>query len=252
VGTLTDLNYQQVLDNVALFTANPDALPALGVFNAGTVTVQDQGSFTASAQYSPTLTFAQQGGGGFILMLLPGLAAQRQVTENWSMVPVTNSDHLRRLRCAFQLLVDAEDGNRCDACREQLQTFFAGETPDLDCVLPRGWYHTGGKKDVPKHACFVGRYCETYVWVTPEGRDGLTRFTLAVLDLATGKPHLPTKTVVKTYKADGTLDHTQETSTHLDREALEKQKQPRKHQPDRERLGEQLPPVNPGLFFAPK
>jgi hypothetical protein len=54
----------------------------------------------------------------------------------------------------------------------------------LPAVRP-GWVVVGAKKDVPKHACYVGCYCNTYVWVPPENLDTLTRFTLAILDIHT-------------------------------------------------------------------
>jgi hypothetical protein len=51
--------------------------------------------------------------------------------------------------------------------------------------VPSGWLHWGPKK--PKHACYVGhaRFCgkECYVWVGPDGLDGLSLFTRAVLKL---------------------------------------------------------------------
>jgi hypothetical protein len=121
----------------------------------------------------------------------------------------------------------------------------------MDCVIPRRWFHVGCTKDVPKDACYVGRHCDTYVWVLPEGIDGLTRFTMTVLDLATGKPHAPMKTVVRTYKADGSLDNTQVTTTEIDAEALEQlKKQPRRLERQRQYVAP--PPLNPGLFFVPR
>lgn len=252
-GSLTDVNYQQVLDNVARFVANPSSLPSVAVINAGTVTVADQKSYNASATYSPTLTFAQQGGGALpILTLLFNPSGQRNVTENWSLAPVTDIDNLRRIRCAFQLLVlDGGQTTDCVSCRGLLEQFYVGETDRMDCVIPRGWFHVGCKQDVPKHACYVGRYGDTYVWVLPEGIEGLALFTMTVIDLATGKPHAPMKTVVRTYKADGSLDNTQVTTTEIDWDALEKMKK----QPQRtERQRQYLSPtsVNPGLFFVPR
>ena len=47
------------------------------------------------------------------------------------------------------------------------------------------------------------------------------RFTVSVLDLATGKPHAPIKTVAKTYKADGSVDHIQVTTKAIDGETRE-------------------------------
>ena len=46
-----------------------------------------------------------------------------------------------------------------------------------------GWFRVGGKKDVPRDACYVGHHGDCYVWVMPEGVGGLTRFTLLVLSI---------------------------------------------------------------------
>jgi hypothetical protein len=252
-NTLTDLNYQQVLDNLAMFVATPSAMPSIAIFNAGTVTVADQKSINANATYAPTITFGQQIGSGLpILSLLFNPSGSRNVTENWSLLPVTDVDNLRRIRCAFQLVVlEGRETTDCDRCADLLQRFYQGETDRMDCVLPVGWFHSGGKKDVPKEACYVGCYCNTYVWVLPDGLEGLTRFTMTVIDLATGKPHAPTKTVVKTYKADGSLDTTQVTTTEVDKEALERWRKDQRGS-ERPRIYTNPPVVNPGLFFVPR
>ena len=54
---------------------------------------------------------------------------------------------------------------------------------DLTRIQP-GWFHVGGKWDVPKDACYVGRHGRQYVWVGLEGREALTEFTLTVLELS--------------------------------------------------------------------
>lgn len=84
--------------------------------------------------------------------------------------------------------------------------------------------------------------------VMPQGLEGLTGFTMTVIDLATGKPHAPTKTVVKTYKNDGTLDNTQVTTIEVDEEALAKLKQAG----GRPRQYVNPPAVNPEYFFVPR
>ncbi len=251
-GTLTDLNYQQVLDNLARFHDNPAAMPSFAVVNAGTVNVADQTSFNANATYSPTLTFGQQLGSGLpILSLLFNPSGQRNVTENWSLAPVTDIDNLRRIRCAYQLLVAGGtlDSN-CIPCQDLIKRFYLGEQDDLDCVIPKGWYGVGCKKDVPECACYVGHFGKTYVWVNADGLDGLTRFTMTVIDLATGKPHAPTKTVVSTYGPDGKLQNTQVTTTEIDSGAL-KEMRKEAGQTDRARQYLSPPLVNPGLFFVP-
>jgi hypothetical protein len=249
-GTLADLNYHQVLNNVAQFTANPSTMPSLAVFNAGTVTVTDQKSANVNATGAPTLTSAQQAGSGLpILSILLNPSVSRTVTENWSMAPVTDIDNLRRIRCALQLLVlGGRETTDCDDCTKQLERFYLGETNRPECRIPMGWYDVGRKQDVPKDACYVAHYNDVYVWVAPQGLEGLSRFTMTVIDLATGKPHAPTKTVVKTYKSDGTLDNTQVTTTEVDQEALAKVTS----DSGRPRQYVNPPTVNPGYFFVPR
>jgi hypothetical protein len=249
-GTLADLNYQQVLNNVAQFTANPSAMPSFAVFNAGTVTVTDQKTANVNATGAPTLGNAQQAGSGLpILSILLNPSASRTLTENWSMAPVTDIDNLRRIRCAMQLLVlQGREATDCEQCGKQIERFYIGEQDRMECLIPMGWYGVGRKHDVPKDAHYVAHYDDVYAWVTPQGLEGLTRFTMTVIDLATGKPHAPTKTVVKTYKSDGKLDKTQVTTTEVDLEALAKLKQ----DVGRPRQYVNPPAVNPGYFFVPR
>ena len=49
--------------------------------------------------------------------------------------------------------------------------------------VPVGWFCVGGKHDVPKDACFVGHYCDRYVWVMPNHVNELSHFTLIVLGI---------------------------------------------------------------------
>jgi hypothetical protein len=249
--TLADMNYQQVLDNLARFEKSPGTMPSIAVINAGTVNVADQKSIGGNATYAPTLTAAQQIGSGLpILSLLFTPNVSRNLSENWSLAPVTDVDNLRRIRCAYQLLIGDETTD-CDHCLDEIKRFYQGEQSDLNCLIPRGWYHVGCQQQVPRCACYVGHCCDTYVWVMPSGVDGLTRFTMTVIDLATGKPHAPSKTVVRTYKADGTLDTTQVTTTEVDQDAL---KQWRKENQLNERPRQFIsqPTVNPGMFYVPR
>jgi hypothetical protein len=249
-GTLADLNYQQVLNNIAQFTANPGVMPSIAVFNAGTVTVADQKTANTSVTGVPTISYGQQGGSGLpILSILLNPSASRTVTENWSMAPVTDVDNLRRIRCAMQLLVlRGREPSNCDECGKELDRFYLGDSRRPECVVPLGWYCVGHKRDVPKQACYVAHHGDVYVWVMPQGVDGLSRFTMTVIDLATGKPHAPTRTVVKTFKANGSLDNTQVTTTEIDEEALAKIN--RGGNRPREYLTP--PTVNPGYFFVPR
>jgi hypothetical protein len=255
-STLADLQFQQVLDNVARFHDNPETVPSFAVATAGIVSVNDQTTAGVSPTYSPTLTFHQQGGGALpILSLLFPLSTQRAVTENWSLVPITDADNLRRLRCAYRLLVMGEATPNYEFCVKQMKEFFAGEEADLvDYYPPRCWYAVGGKKDVPKNACYVGCHGCTYVWVTADGMNGLATFTMGALDLATGKLRTPQRTVVRKYKGEAkpeNLVETQVTTTEDDEDALEAIRKGRTRPPSRLRITEPAP-FNPGLLLLPR
>jgi hypothetical protein len=51
--------------------------------------------------------------------------------------------------------------------------------------IPTGWFGVGRKRDVPRNAAYVAHEGKVYVWVCPEHRAELSRFTLALLDIAT-------------------------------------------------------------------
>jgi hypothetical protein len=55
-----------------------------------------------------------------------------------------------------------------------------------DSFVKPGWFGVGRKKEVPRRGvCYVGHYCDTYVWVTRCNTQDLTDFTLAIVDIAT-------------------------------------------------------------------
>jgi hypothetical protein len=62
--------------------------------------------------------------------------------------------------------------------------------------LQPGWYNVGRKCDVPKEAVYVGHYGHRYVWVSRDQIEGLSKFTLAILDFYnignTGGSNIPT------------------------------------------------------------
>jgi hypothetical protein len=255
-NTLADLQYQQVLDNLARFQDDPDAIPSFAVPTAGTVSINDQAGIGVSPTYSPTLSYAAQGGGALpILSLLFPFSGQRALTENWSLTPITDADNLRRLRCAYRLLVMGDTTPNREFCVNQMKEFFAGEEANLADSFPRrGWYGAGKKNDVPKAACYVGQHGSTYVWVMAAGRNDLALFAMATLDLATGKVRTPQRTVVRQYKGEPTtqnLETTTVTITEDDDSALEAIRNGRTRPIDQDRTT-YGPRFNSGLPATPR
>jgi len=89
-GTLPDLQYQQVLDNLALFAANPSALPWHVNLREGTTQITDSGSAGALVDLGPPVSTQPQAFGS------------RTVVAQWGMSPVIDATELRLLRIAYR------------------------------------------------------------------------------------------------------------------------------------------------------
>ena len=89
------------------------------------------------------------------------------------VITANDTDHLRRTRSLARVL----------AARQERLPKIRSIQNELARIEP-GWFQVGGKHDVPKDACHVGRCGSVYVWVGPEGREQLTEFTLTVLKLS--------------------------------------------------------------------
>jgi hypothetical protein len=214
--TLQDIYTQEVMNNIAMFVVNPDALPFFAYPNQGTTAIQDQGTVGG-----PGYTSAS-----FITSPF-GLSASRQATENWVLVPVTDPAKLALMRCAYRQAISScvgeatANGSFCPNCDNLRRAFygpsnpatgnprFNEELPGLNAPCWLGW---GCKEMVPKNcpSPYVGFYHGLYVWVTPEGRDMLTKVTLSILDYAVNEPvqfAKRTKTVEMYVKEDGSINY---------------------------------------------
>ncbi len=92
-GTLTELQYQQVLGNLAMMSLDPDALPTHVNLRDGSAQIQDNGSISSA---SPSTSF-------------PSVLGSRTVVEQWSVIPVTDDVELRILRVAYRRALGFDD-----------------------------------------------------------------------------------------------------------------------------------------------
>lgn len=233
-STLPELQYQQVLDNLARFATHPGSLPWHVNFKEGTSQLTDSLSGGAALDLGPPVTW------------FPQLLGTRTAVAQWGMSPVIDATELRLLRIAYRRAMGAADMPSArfldeltqelkdqaasnDDLRNESQVFYeyassayrnareldahilstndanvCGDTgPAVDrsplaanvcrkiemlqeelAEIHPGWFHVGPKRDVPKGACYVGRYGNQYAWVCPDGVDGLTEFTLTVLKIS--------------------------------------------------------------------
>jgi hypothetical protein len=179
--TLTDLQYDQVLDNIAMFVEEPNALPFFSTALAG----QTSNNYTANPASTLGWSLNSFNAGPplfYFSQLTSALGGTFTANEQWGTNSVLNPDVLLLMRCVYQKVVGRPC---CDGDGEKkLEAYFAGHPGYLEAMRP-GWYGVGRRCDVPACAVHVRHYNKTSVWVTPEGVDSLTRLTLAILDLAT-------------------------------------------------------------------
>ncbi len=152
-NTLPDLQYQQVMDNLAMIAANPGFLPYLAVAGQGSIQVTEGRTSSLGLNMAPK-TFTS---GIF------GLGASQNVTGTWSLGTITSPEKIRSMQAAYQRAV-------------------RGSAQGDPAYV---WLKIGCKKDVHNHAGYVGHHGQVFVWVMPDGIAGLSDLTLTIMDIAT-------------------------------------------------------------------
>ena len=90
--TLSDLQYRQVLDNLAKLYVDPWAVPSQVGLRDGSTQVADSGTAGLLTQTDLAHKFSMS----------PALNGTRSVVEQWGMLPVTDETNLRLLRMAYR------------------------------------------------------------------------------------------------------------------------------------------------------
>jgi len=203
---LADLHQQPVVDNLAMFVYDHNALPYFAVPDSASSTLQDAGTGAVGIDWSRL---------GFAAASLD-VNASREATEGWNLNPVNDPRKLELMRCAYQKAVLSCGygcvASSCPDCQKRWARFYTGDpegdvaehtkkhgTVTSECLDNSCcWFRVGCKKCLPKHCTYVGRYCGCCVWVPPgKGRDELSKLTLTILDIAVNEPKKPTPTATK-------------------------------------------------------
>jgi hypothetical protein len=89
-STLTELQYQQVLGNLAMMSLDPWALPAHSTLRDGSAQIQDVGQAAIGLWLTRNhATF-------------PAFLGSRTVVEQWTVIPVTDDIELKLMRVAYR------------------------------------------------------------------------------------------------------------------------------------------------------
>jgi hypothetical protein len=197
-GTVGEIQQQQVLNNLAMFVCDRNALPSFSYPNQSGSIVTDSGNAGLASGWSQIVQGPRAG--EFLLSALGlSFSTTRTAQEAFTLQPINDPRRLELMRCAYQRAIAScgcgPESQSCPDCQSIFNKFYTGD-PNGDiadhahgivtseCLKSPCWLHFGCKKCVPKDCECVGRYGDVYVWVLPEGRDELTKLTLAILDYA--------------------------------------------------------------------
>jgi hypothetical protein len=204
---------------------NRNSLPTFSYPNQSSSNVTDSGG----AQVTPA--FGRSTGGLFWFSSLGTMfSANRAAQEAFTLNPVNDPRKLELMRCAYQQAVfnclqSGTAPEHCPDCQAIQKKFYTGSpdgvikdtavgTVTSECFRKTCWFHWGCRKCLPKNCdCLpVGHYCGCYVWVLPDGRDELTKLTLAILDYALNSAPVPLTKSVSYYIDEYGLPTSQSTS----------------------------------------
>jgi hypothetical protein len=187
VSSSTDLRYREVLDNLAMVADDPAALPAYSSVFAGGSQITDNAQLTSTTIWQRVLTAPIQNG---FMSEAANPQVSRVVSDNWTLDPIAVPEKIEAMRCACRWVIYGPE-RACADCRGLLATPEQAPYPgrhfgvaDRLARLPKGWLHVGKLKDVPTNACYRAHRGDTWVWVMPDGMEGLSDFTLILQDIA--------------------------------------------------------------------
>jgi len=151
--TLSDIYQQQVMDNLAMFVHDYNALPYFAFPSSGAATIDDRGGIGVGSLNA--------------FRISTGANVSRGVQQSWQLSPVTDPHKLALMRCAYQAAVrNCGEGlvsTGCPSCDKRFEAFNGhGHTGDDEkCLESSCWLCVGCKRDVPKCCTcnYVGHYC---------------------------------------------------------------------------------------------
>lgn len=178
-----DYRYQATLHALAMVAADPETLPSYAILSNGITAISDQGIA------NPMTTWT----GSAVHFASEALAFTGSHTPqiSWTVDPVADYTQLEAMRCACRWVL-ADPRQAGPDCAHILADPELDPSPgahfgvaDRLARLPKGWLHVGRLSDVPIGASYRAHCGDTWVWVMPDGTEGLTGFTLVLQDIAT-------------------------------------------------------------------
>jgi len=185
-GSGADFRYRELIEDLAMVSANPWTLPSYSSVYATSMDVSDSVQIGGTTTWTHAITAPS----GFFSQNLD-IPSSRSVKGSLNLDPMIAPEKLRALRAACQWVVYDQqaltplDGLLLDKYQPQYPPGnYFGVAEDLR-KLPSGWLVKSCRRwDVPKNACYWAHCGNAYVWVCPEGMEYFSRFMLACQKIA--------------------------------------------------------------------
>lgn len=173
-ATLTEIEEQQVLDNIAMFVSNVGSTPYFALPNGGGTLTNQSATVGGGLIWTPTTLLSESG----------NLSGTGGLTINWTFKPIVEPERLNLMKCVYWHVTQKCPVDDCNDCQTKLSNFFG--TDFACCDVPSGWFTVSNKK--PKRddcSCKVGHHCGTYICVNQRHWHYLSQVTVSILDIAT-------------------------------------------------------------------
>jgi hypothetical protein len=193
-----DLRYREVIENLGMIYVNPHALPAYVSIYSGTADVNDSVKFSSATAWARTATKPAGYMTAFASQSID-LLGSRAIKNNWAMDPTVVPEKLRAMRAACRWVLFGPDSVGPDIMllKSYQPPDFRKLPPEGDpdgyyfgvidrlVSLPANWLHFACRHgDIPKQACYSAGCGDKYVWVGPDGMEGLSKFLLIIQGIA--------------------------------------------------------------------
>lgn len=187
--TINDIQFQQVLQNIAMFKEQSDSLPWSVVLAGGQVSVTDG----LTAGYN--IAVPQHG----VYTQTPSVGGSRQWAEQWTIAAVNDPVAIIRLQKLYQwtsgiytdtagthIWTSKEDPKAWDGYRTALATEIQGPndqntnlSPELLPLPSSNWINT----EQPASFDYCGSFGKTTIWVTHDHVKDLTHVAIFVMKI---------------------------------------------------------------------
>jgi hypothetical protein len=203
VATIMEMRYNEVIENLALIYANPEALPAYTSIFVGTTDVGD----TVQATAATTWTRSQVGSGPFVTLFSKqtlDIPFTRSVKDNWTLDPTVLPEKLTAIKLACRWAVYGLESVKDDPDFHCLGKYRApmsllpnpsemrpecyfdvlDQLTSLENNYHRCWLHFCDGLQRPRCAHYWASCHGKCVWVEPDGMEAFSQFTLVIQKIA--------------------------------------------------------------------